>query len=93
MEKYLKLISREEKLAEEDISHLELLLYTNLIHNAKSHQNSFDIEKSVQHAQKTAKKLGKKFNLPEETLNRLAAALKEAMPGTAATLAEAKVDE
>ena len=91
MEKNLELISKEENLGEDDISHLKLLFYTNLMHNAKSHQSSFDIEKSVHRAQKRAKKIAKKFNLPEETSNRLVTALRESMPGAEATLAEAKV--
>ena len=91
MEKYFNLISQEENLLEEDLFSLKLLLYTNLVHNAKSHQDRFDIDKSIQHAQKTAKKIVKKFNLPEEILNRLVKAIKEAMPGTVATLPEAKV--
>ena len=66
LEKYLKLISKEEDLLEEDDLHLKLLLYTNLAHNATLRQKKFDIDDSIKHAQKTAKKITAKFGLPEE---------------------------
>ena len=91
LEKFTKQITEEEVLTENEQAHLKLLLYTDLIHNAKVRLTSFDMDLSVKHAVKVANKLAKKFELPPEVLKRLIEGIQQTLPGKVSTIPEAKV--
>jgi len=72
-------------------SRLSLLMYADLLNQATSKQENFDIDLTVKQAQKRATKLSNKFGFSEEILNRLHQGLEESMPNKMATLPESKI--
>lgn len=91
LEKNMELIAKEEQVSENIQSHLFLLLYTDLLNQATSKLERFDIDLTVKQAQKRANKLRNKFEFSDKILNRLLKGLKESMPGYVAVLPEAQI--
>lgn len=91
LEKNIELIAKEEQVSENMQSRLSLLMYADLLNQATSKQENFDIDLTVKQAQKRATKLSNKFGFSEEILNRLHQGLEESMPNKMATLPESKI--